>query len=174
MYPWQVLQTFTDGAGWLEKKSVHCRSIWERGRGGRLREGACFTGSARGGAKRLREGKRAEGVQSGRKWFAPLFYGLSCNSSVCTLHRTVTPMQSQHATWKVTVCDLLTPSCAAYQVCSIPGLSTNLKRNIAPTAEPCSTVHAEPSQQSTEQSINCKVKSANWTFYSVAQCRLWR
>ena len=91
-----------------------------------------------------------------------------------TLHRTVTPMQSQHATWKVTVYDLLTPSCAAYQVCSIPGLSTNLKRNMAPTAEPCSTVHAEPSQQSTEQSINCKVKSANWTFYSVAQCRLWR
>ena len=127
-----------------------------------------------GGAKRLREGKRAEGVQSGRKWFAPLFYGLSCNYSVYTLHRTVTPMQSQHATWKVTVYDLLTPSCAAYQVCSIPGLSTNLKRNMAPTAEPCSTVHAEPSQQSTEQSINCKVKSANWTFYSVAQCRLWR
>ena len=148
--------------GW--KKVSALQKHLRKGKRGAAEGGCLLYGireGRRGGAKRLREGKRAEGVQSGRKWFAPLFYGLSCNSSVNTLHRTVTPMQSQHATWKVTVCDLLTPSCAAYQVCSIPGLSTNLKRNMAPTAEPCSTVHAEPSQQSTEQNINCKVKSAN-------------
>ena len=68
--------------GW--KKVSALQKHLRKGKRGAAEGGCLLYGireGRRGGAKRLREGKRAEGVQSGRKWFAALF---SSHSTVST------------------------------------------------------------------------------------------